>query len=359
MRPLVRKSLLLLGILCIAVSASAQIPLPGFIIPVVAKSPGALGTDWATDVFISNLGPEFRTFSAHFFPADQANTFNGNFSKTGITVGKKKTKQAIDVIGTWFPSQGSSVKGWLLIADTTTVNCDDDDRTTAKAIVATRLYNKLGNGSSFGMMFESSLLAMNSSPFPSHFTSIRNQGNAKPGARTNLGVANISTSTITVNISLVHPGGQVLKTVSRVIPALSLKQWSLANLGMPVFGNLAGRLEVKLKDGFQYFDPCEDTMTTGLCLDRCDSDCGGKYGFGPIPAFVPYVSNIDNDTGDGEVILPVFDQIGYLEWQTEFIDVHCPDKSEGSILAHAYRQLEPFLEIQEQSQPPVFRKVVK
>jgi len=332
----------------------------GFVIPVVAKSPGALGTDWATDVWISNIGTADREFSAHFFRSGQANTFNGNFSKTGILVRKGRTVQAIDVIGTWFPGEGSSVKGWILIADTTPVDCDDDNRTAAKAIVATRLYNKIGDGSSFGQIFESSLLAINSSPFPSNFTAIRNRAKTtKPGARTNVGVANISTSAITVEIRLIKSGGAVAGTVERSIPALSHNQWSLTDLGFPAFGAAAGRLEVQLKNGFQLFDPCENTTTTGLCLDRCDSNCGGKYGFGPIPAFVPYVSNIDNDTGDGEVILPILDQLGYGEWEEEYIDTHCPDKSGDSVFVHAYRQIQPFFESQERPVPPVFRKVVK
>lgn len=355
-----RKSLLLFGVLCVAMSASAQIPMSGFVIPVVAKSPGALGTNWATDVWISNIGAEDREFSAHFFRSGQANSFNGNFSKTGILVRKGRTVQAIDVIGTWFPGAGSSVKGWILIADTTPVNCNDDNRKTAKAIVATRLYNKIGDGSSFGQIFESSLLAINSSPFPSNFTAIRNRAKSTtPGARTNVGVANISTSAITVQIRLMKSGGVVAGTAERTIPPLSHNQWSLGDLGFAAFGATAGRLEVQLKFGFQYFDPCNDGLASGTCMDVCDEDCDGKYGFGSIPAFVPYVSNIDNDTGDGEVILPVFDQLGYVEWQDAYMETHCPDKREDSLLAHAYRQLEPLFDSQQNPPPPVFRKVTQ
>lgn len=344
-------------LLCLAAPVAAQIPAPGFVVPVVVKAPGFEGSNWATDLFLTNLGDQNVVFSAHYFPEKSANTFSGNFAKTNITLQKGRTLQITDVVGTWFPGQGANTKGWLLLADTTPVNCNADERDLAQVIVAARVYNSAGGGATYGMIVESSLLSINASPFPSVFTGIRHQGSTKPGFRTSVGVANLSTSLTTVEITLYDKNGSVRGQVAKDVKPLSLMQWTLDKLGFPVLGSQGGRLEVAIVN--PNFDPCSEVAGTGVCFDVCDSECGGKISFGPVKAIVPYVSNTDNLTGDGETILPVIDQLGFYNWANEFTEANCPDDEKGSpLLKQFINKVDPYLDGRREP-PPVFRKIVE
>jgi len=350
-----RFTLVIVVALCVAVPAAAQIPISAFVVPVVVKAPGLDNSDWVTDLFMTNIGTGNREFSAHFFPTSQANSFNGTFAKADFWVGKGRTLRINDVVGSWFPSEGSDTKGWVFLADTTASGCNEED-TGAQVIIATRVYNNVGGGATYGMIVESSLLSANFTPSPSVFTGIRHQGTAKPGFRTSVGVANVSTTWLNVEITLYDNLGALKGQVVRDVKPLSHKQWPLDQLGLPVLNKQGGRLEVRIVD--PDYDPCADAATALGCMDRCDPACGGKYGFGSIKTIVPYVSNTDNLTGDGETILPVIDLLGVFAWTNEYIETHCPEKDAGAdLLEKLLIRAQSYLDGR-YSPPPVFRKVV-
>lgn len=347
--------LCVVALVCVAVPASAQIPISFFIVPVVVKAPGLNDSNWGSDLFLSNLGDDDRAFSAHFFPAKVENTFDGDFARDNVSVRAGDTLQVTDVIGTWFPSAGSNTKGWLVVADTTPVDCDDDDRTTAQASIATRVYNSVGGGATYGMIVESSMLAVNPTSYPSVFTGVRHQGeNAKPGFRSSVGVANISTVWTSVEFTLYDHSGALKGQATKGIKPLSMMQWSLEQLGFPVLGNRAGRLEVRIVD--PNLDPCAESSSEFGCMDICDPECEGAYGFGAVQAIVPYVSNTDNLTGDGETILPVVDLMSFYAWANDYMETHCPEEKSGSLLEDLMRRVDPYLDGRDRM-PPVFRKV--
>ena len=344
-----------IAMLCLALPATAQLPFSFFVVPVVVKAPGLDGSNWASDFFLTNIGNDTRVFSANYFPENQENTFKGKFAKTGISVRAGETRRVTDVVGTWFPTAGANTKGWLLVADITPTDCEDDGRTTAEAIVATRVYNSVGGGSTYGMIVESSLFAINTSTFPSIFTGIRHQGeNAKPGFRTSVGVANISTTWLNVEITLYDSAGAQKGQAVKDIKPLSLRQWSLDKLNFPVLDSDGGRLEVRIVDS--NINPCTDTSASVACTDVCNPDCAGSYGFGAVKAIVPYVSNTDNLTGDGETVLPVVDWLGFYAWADQYVEDNCPDEKNSPLMMKFMDQIEPYLDGRHRP-PPVFRKI--
>lgn len=334
-RMLVVSCVVMIGVASVALG---QIPAGAFVVPVVVKSPGAGGSFWSTDLYLSNLGTQSTTVSAHFFRENTANTFNGTFAKSGVVIKPGETLKVTDVVGTWFPSAGSSTKGWLFVANTTPVDCRQENRVPAKLAISTRVYNTPTPGSTFGQIVESAWGTMNGSKFPSVFTGIRNTGTSKPGFRTNVGIANLSTVAITVNMKLFRGNGvQAGGTISRSVPALSLSQWELTSLGFPALTDATGKLEVTLVN--PTYDPCSDGQTAPACLDRCEDGCGGRYGFNGPKMFVAYASNVDNTTGDGENLLPVIDWQAFNDWSSAYRDANCPDDDDIERLSRAARRL--------------------
>ena len=355
MASVARFTLFFVVALCVAFPAAAQMPYSVFVVPVVVKAPGLDNSNWVTDLSITNIGTAGRTFSAHFFPTSQANTFDGTFAKTEIYVGEGRTSRVNDVVGSWFPSEGTNTKGWLFLADAWYLGCTEGDP-GAEAIIATRVYNKKGGGATYGMIVESSLLSVNTGALPSVFTGIRHQGTAKPGFRTSVGVANISTTWLNVEISLYNHEGTLWGQEVRDVKPLSHKQWPLDQLGFPLLHDPGGRLEVRIVD--PNYNPCAETSAAMGCMDRCSEGCSGKYGFGNIKAIVPYVSNTDNSTGDGETVLPVIDQLGTFAWMNEYVEDHCPDKDAGAnLLEKLMIRAQPYVDGRYEP-PPVFRKIV-
>lgn len=335
-------------LLLVAGQAGAQAPLPVYVVPVVVKAPGANNTNWSTDLFISNLGTRQARVSAHYFVAGQANSFNGTFAKPDVALGVGQTLLVADVIGSWFPSAGANTKGWLFIADTGPVDCSADEPEVAKLAVSTRVFNSAGGGATYGQIVEAAWGAFNMSAEPTVFTGIRNGGSAVPGSRTNLGVANLATVPITVEVKAFRPGGALAGVATRQIPALSLQQWDMQSLGLPPFG-VGGRVEIRLAD--PNYDPCVDGQDTPNCLDRCAEGCNGRYSFSDVKVFVAYASNVDNATGDGENMQPVIDHMAFYEWVGDYIDAHCPDKA-GAMFDGVARRL-GFA----RSDKPTFRRV--
>jgi hypothetical protein len=344
---------LVAAFLLVSSLAMAQVPMPVYVVPVVVKAPGANSTNWSTDLFLTNLGAQTASVSAHYFPAGQANTFNGTFAKPDMSLTAGQTLIVSDVVGSWFPAAGANTKGWLFIADTGAINCNDDQPQVAKLAVSARVFNSTGGGATFGQIVEAAWGSINLSGEPTVFTGIRNNGAAKPGSRTNIGVANLSTVPISVEIKLFRSSGALAGTATRQISALSLGQWYLQSLGFPAFSG-GGRVEVRLVEpSFPNFDPCADgDSALPGCIDRCAEGCNGRYTFSNVKSFIAYASNVDNVTGDGENMLPVVDHLAFYEWMSDYVDAYCPDKGQ-SLLKGVARRLGL-----EWSTEPTFRKIV-
>lgn len=332
-----RRSLVAVVVLLLAAGvASAQIPMGSYVIPVVAKVKGAAGTDWRTNLSISNISDFDVKVSAHFFKENQNNTFNGTFAKANVTIRKGETLLVTDVIGTWFPGAGTSTKGWVLLAETSPQICPEpEDPPVPKLVVNARVYNAANPATLYGQTVEALWSTINPTTFPSIITGVLSQGNAKPGSRTNVGVANISTAAFDVQIKLFRANGTLAGTAQRKVEALSLRQWRLdTDLALPVLDGKAGRLEVSIVN--PNFDPCEDVDEPPLpeCEDPCAPTCtpSEKWKMPDVKLFTAYASNVDNGSGDGENLLPVIDYIGYSDYIESYRDQHCPSSEGESVI---------------------------
>ena len=264
---------LAIAVCCLLISAplAAQIASPFHIVPVVAKLGGAVGSDWLSDMSISNLSDRTVTVGIEFFREAQANSFTGAFSVT-ITLAAGETRTIEDVLGTLFPEEGNT-KGALLV-----LVQEDGTEDPAAIAVTTRTYNAANPDATYGQTVPTSLIAL-----------IYGNGVATmPGARwdsrvrTNVGVVNLGPFAASVEIAVFQSDGSERTRVTRTVEAFSLRQWGLTELGVSSLAD--GRVEVRLDPDTTGFDPCADLAGFGFSTS----------------ILIPYFSKADNVTSDGE-----------------------------------------------------------
>jgi hypothetical protein len=327
-------------------------------IPVVVKAGGLNGTFWQSDLSISNLSGYTVTVGAKYFPSDVANTFNGTFPKS-VSIASGQTLLVEDVLGSWFPSAGQG-KGFLILADMTPVNCNVSSPPMSWSgllAVNSRTYNTGDPKGTFSTAADPNLTGMNFTTFPSVITGIRHTGTTAPGFRTNLSVANFSTTRIRVLIRIYNASGALVATESlQTIEALSFRQWSLPDFGVTNLGAGAGRIEVRL-DPTLVADLCTSVLET-FCTNPCDPNkCPTKYAMLNVSTFFAYGSAIDNGTGDGVLLSPVIDWQGFVKYAGDYRDAHCPNNT----IAHdsAIGELLRAKGLIRRDPPPTFQKVKK
>lgn len=302
-----RTTLLVLCSLLISSTLFAQIPLPLQIIPIAGKTKGGEGTDWITDLAIANLGTTAGTVGVHYFPAGTANTFNGTFSKT-FALQPGRSMFVKDVVGTWFPTFGSSTSGFIVVADVTAPNCAVEDPPMMGLVATSRTYNNANPSKTYGQTVPDATMRLNFTQIPSTIVGLRHQPGVVPGFRTNVGVVNLSSGAISVRGTVYDAAGANVGSAVKSIPAISVSQWSLSDFGV---ASLAfGRINFTLESGV-IADPCGQTEDPPACIDRCDTTCGGKYGFSSSAAFIAWASKVDNGSGDAEFLLSTFDWLTY------------------------------------------------
>jgi hypothetical protein len=257
--------------------AEAQISVSPFhIIPVVAKIKGDAGTDWVSDVSVSNISAGVADVTAIFFPEATNNSFPffGKASATyDLTLQAGQTLMVNDVIATWFPGQGDSIKGVLLIFG----EADGDEALLA---VATRTYNNADPSKTYGQGIGSGVLNVVWGSGTSVLTGVRHDNRF----RSNIGVVNFTPLELTVLLDIYDASGTLVRQQIRTIETFSSRQYSLSSLGV---NNLAGgRVEV-------YVDPA--TITWNPCNAPMPGFEGLQFG-----AFIAYLSKVDSGSGDAE-----------------------------------------------------------
>lgn len=332
-----RKGIFALIALIVALESLAQVPTPIHVIPVIGKAKGGAGTDWVSDVMISNVTTRNATIGVRYFPANQANTFDGSFPRS-LNLAARNSVLVTDAVGSWFPSAGSSTSGMLVIADVTPINCS---ASTDIALVATsRTYNAADRSRTYGQSIPSAWASVNFTRAQTILTGIRQEPGV-PGYRSNLGVVNLSTVQIGVTITFYGQKGNVVATTKKSVPPLSLGQWALPDLGVSSLPASGAWASVVMDASSIKIDPCDDDATFA-CMSRCGDGCAGKYSFSKSGAFIAYVSKVDNGSGDAE-FLP-----GIVDWEAY------NDSCAGSTgLTPAAMFMRKF----GLDQPPTFRKI--
>ncbi len=266
-----RLTLFFLTALILSGAVSAQEVEGVQFFPIVARTAGVGGSQWVTDLTIHNLQDESITVGLHFFPANQANTFDTTFPDR-VTIGPRETRLLEDVLSGVF-AHSTDVKGALLVsADQDMIPGNPED---TQIVATTRTYNKADPAGTYGQSVPSLDTAARTEA-PVVATGARNDAQF----RSNVGVVNLSLfGSITFRYRVLGSDGTTIAEGSRSVPKLSVKQWSLAQFGV---GSVEGSLTVEL-----WLDPQD------VSPDPCDE---------PLNSIIGYVSKVDNGTGDAEFL---------------------------------------------------------
>lgn len=286
-----------------ALSAAAQWVGKVHLLPVVAKNKGQAGTDWVSDVAVSNLSGSRVALQFLFFKENTDNVFLsapeawGNLAEGGSNL-------IPDVLGSLFPQVGNSTKGALAIIASDPSGTDPEPHLA----VSSRTYNNADPNRTYGQ-------TVPSVSSPAAFM-VWGAGKAVlPGIRqdsrfrTNIGVVNLSSlmspspPRLKVKLRFVGPTGAPIREVGKEVEALSLRQLSLTELG--VTSLLVGRVEITVDPTDPLYQPCQ--------IRRDPQEPGAL--------FVAYYSKVDNATGDAEFSLA---QVDWSEYQV------CPEPPGGN-----------------------------
>ncbi|MCS7183459.1 MAG: hypothetical protein NZ869_10170, partial [Thermoanaerobaculum sp.] len=268
--------------------SSSQHVIPNHILPVVAKAKGQLGTDWVSDVSVSNVSSSPVTVQISFFPEKTDNPFPSPFMYQTV-LGPDETRVFADVIGTLFPTAGDNIKGGLLI-----MGRSNQPGQAAGLAVISRTYNNADPNRTYGQTVPSANYAMVWGAGKAVLPGVRQDSRF----RTNVGVANLSMGPgapprLRVKVRILGPTGSPIRELTREIKGLSLEQWSLTELGVTSLA--AGRVEVSIDPTDTLYQPCQVRTDPGQ----------------PGALFIAYSSKVDNATGDGEFGLGLVDWSAY------------------------------------------------
>ena len=259
-------------VILMSVVAVAQEVDSTMVFPIAARTTGVGTSRWVTDLTVHNLLDQSLVVGLQFFPADQTNSLDLGFPDR-ITLGRRNTAVLEDVLSSVF-GYHNNIKGVLLVTvapDFIASNPED-----AEIVAVTRTYNAADPAGTYGQTVPSLLSASAVTAGPLVATGARNDSSF----RSNVGFVNISVfNPSTVHYRVLSGNGTVLASGVRVIPTLTVTQWSLQQLGV---GAVDGPLTVEL-----WLDPAS------VSSDPCDDFANRLLG---------YVSKVDNGTGDAEFI---------------------------------------------------------
>jgi len=272
-----RLGLLALAIVLFAGSpVSAQEIAHSQFFPILARTAGAGGTQWVTDMTIHNMTDSDLEVGVLFLEADVANIFNPAFPDR-FNLAPRETLLIQDVLNTLFGFD-TDIKGSMLV----TV---DSERILvnpagAEILATTRTYNTGDPAGTFGQTVPALGWTINASATTSVVTGVINSTRF----RSNLGIASLSLlASIKVHYRVIDGDGDVVAEGRKTLQPASVSQWSLQSLGVPKDD---GPLTIEL-----WLDPSD------VIPDPCATNFPNM--------FIGYVSKVDGNpdgTGDAEFI---------------------------------------------------------
>jgi len=244
--------------------------------PVVARTAGAGGTQWLSDVTVVNLTDAGVDCGLQFLPADHANLFDPTFP-VRISLAAHETRLLADVLGSVF-GYTEDIKGSLLLTvDSTLITTNPSG---SLILATTRTFNTGSPDGTYGQTVPALSLSINPAETESYVTGARNDGEF----RSNLGIVSMALfAEITVHYQIMDSTGNAILEGEKDLQPASMGQWSFSELGV---GSVEGPLTVKL-----WMDP-DDVFP-----DPCASQFPNM--------FIAYVSKVDGNpegTGDAEFI---------------------------------------------------------
>lgn len=244
--------------------------------PILARTAGAGGTQWVTDLTIHNLTDSELEVGTQFLEADTANVFNPSFP-IRFDLGPRETRIYTDVLNSLF-HHDTDIKGAILV--TVDPSLVSGNPAGAEILATTRTYNVGDPAGTFGQTVPALSRTINASATTSIVTGAVNSTRF----RSNLGIMNMSLLTeLRVFYRVLDGAGDTVAEGMKTLQPASVSQWSFQQLGVP---KQDGPLTVELwmHAGDVLPDPCATNFPN---------------------MFIAYVSKVDgnpNGTGDAEFI---------------------------------------------------------
>ncbi len=167
-----------------------------WLIPAAASAPGYSGSDWRTQVAITNPGSQTREATVYYV-SDSA-SWPGTLLTGPISIGARRSHYIDDVLRNLRPTAG------LLY-----VVLDDPG-----PVVTSRTYNLAGDGSTFGQGIPGVPLITGDAPDELILPMVHSGGGRY---HTNLGLVHASSGSMTVEISIYTAGGSLLANQQRTV----------------------------------------------------------------------------------------------------------------------------------------------
>jgi hypothetical protein len=276
-----------IALILVVQPAAAEIASSIAVVPVVAKNAGAVGTNWMTELSLTNVSGYLVNVEARFFEENKNNIILFVPVKE-FQLADGQTLTVNDVLAEWFPSKRET-KGYLLI---TAEPPGATEQPVAIAVTA-RVFNNADPSATYGQAVPSSLLNVVMGAAKAVLPGAQRDG----ARRSNVGIVNLSISPIDVIVTVYDANGMELASKTVRVRTLSMTQESLQQLGVSELST-PGRVEVRIDPNSITWDPCEVDL----------EDLASLKGI-----FIAYLSRADQVTGDAEFILGVTDWREYIE----------------------------------------------
>ena len=259
-------SSLFLFFLLVAVPLSAQVS-DVYIVPAAADTPGASGTYWMTDFHVMN--PQGYPLRATLVYLPTGGAVGSTFK---FDIGANETVWADNIVAE-FESPAETGSLLLAVLPEDNPGVDPEDYLGLSLVLQTRTFNT-GSSGTLGQGIPGSitgLLDIELDGLSALATGIRNFGSPGAGGfRANIGALNLGQSSVTLNVAIFNADGEEVGSAPFILPPE---------------GHWQGQLPVTIDHGTAEF-----------------------WVVDPSPSFedfvFPYVSIVDNRTGDATYIEP-------------------------------------------------------
>jgi len=262
-----------------AIPVSAQEIAHTQFFPILARTAGAGGTQWVTDMTVHNHSDHDLVVGVQFLEADKANIFNPSFPDR-FPIGARETILFQDVLNELFGFE-TDIKGAMVVTADPQLVQGSGNPVGSEIIATTRTYNIGDPAGTFGQTVPATGQVINAAPTKSVVTGVINSTRF----RSNLGAMNMTfIDDLRIKIRVLNAAGQeVIPVKEKTLKPASVSQWSLQSLGVPkTDGPLT--IELWMHPDDVLADPCAANFPT---------------------MFIAYVSKVDGNpdgTGDAEFI---------------------------------------------------------
>lgn len=246
--------------------------------PILARTAGAGGTQWVSDLTVHNMTDSELVVGVQFLEADVANVFNPAFPDR-FTLAARETLLIEDALNQLFGFD-QDIKGAMIVTVDNELVPGAGNPVGSEVLATTRTYNTGDPAGTFGQTVPATGEVINAAPTKSIVTGAINSTRF----RSNLGAMNLTfIDSLRIRYRVLDAMGAVVAEGTRTLQPASVSQWSFQQLGVP---KQDGPLTVEL-----WMHP--DDVTEDPCAVNFPT------------MFIAYVSKVDGNpdgTGDAEFI---------------------------------------------------------